>query len=373
MGLQGAASLSLHIPSVAVPRHIALRLFGFAAIATVFALAWRHFNEIPLLVIGQPSTTGLLQREKEQPFFNQLEKTTGLPFKVVYRPLDSLGFKDTHQLQMLKNRDFDLVSLRFVQNAPTEPSLTGIDLLGLSQDYATAEKIVDVYSNTIDRYLQQRFQAKLLGIWTFGSQQIFCKKPIRRLEDLKGLKVRVASPALRALVLELGGTAAVIPFDEVRDALAIGLVDCAVTSAASANFAGWTEQTQYAFPVSVHFGLNGYAISLAKWNSLSLPQRRVLESAFKIYLDDLWRYSEQLQADSLSCTTGGPCRKGKPYNLRLVTPSQHDLWLLRDISLRKVVPSWGKECDRVHPGCFKEWQHKVEPIVRSQHLNGVLR
>lgn len=365
--------MSLLIPSVVVPSHIAPRLFGFAAIATVFALAWRHFNEIPLLVIGQPSTTGLLQREKEQPFFNKLEQTTGLPFKVTYKPLDSLGFKDTYQLQMLKNGDFDLVSLRFVQNATVEPSLTGIDLLGLSQDFATAKRMVDVYSSTIDRYLQRRFQAKLLGIWTFGSQQIFCKKPIRRLEDLKGLKVRVASPALRALVLELGGTAAVIPFDEVRDALAIGLVDCAVTSAASANFARWTEQTQYAFPVSVHFGLNGYAISLKKWNSLSFRQRRVLESAFKTYLDDLWRYSQDLQADSISCTTGGPCRKGKPYNLRLVTPSKHDLWRLRDISLRKVVPVWGKECDRVHPGCFKEWQRKVQPIVLSQHLNGASR
>ena len=358
---------------MALPSQVTIRLLCLVAIATVFALAWRHFNEIPLLVIGQPSTTGLLQRDKEQPFFTQLQATTGLPLKVTYRPLDSTGLKDTYQLQMLMNGDFDLVSLRFVQNAAVEPSLTGIDLLGLSQDYATAKKIVDAYSSTVDRYLQKRFQAKLLGIWTFGSQQIFCKQSIRRLEDLKGLKVRVASAALSALVTELGGTPAVIPFDQVRDALAIGLVDCAVTSAASANYAGWTEQTNFAFPISIHFGLNGYAISLKKWNSLSTRQRSVLESAFKTYLDDLWRYSEALQADSISCATGGSCSKGKPSDLRLVMPSRHDLWLLRDISLRKVVPFWGKECDRVHPGCFKEWQRKVEPIVLSEHANGVLR
>jgi TRAP-type C4-dicarboxylate transport system substrate-binding protein len=357
--------------SVTISNQLTIRLVGFVAIATLFALAWRHFNQIPLLVIGQPSTTGLLQREKEQPFFSQLKVTTGLPFKVTYRPLDSTGLKDTYQLQMLMSGDFDLVSLRFIQNSTVEPSLTGIDLLGLSQDYATAKKIIDVYSSTIDRHLQKRFKAKLLGIWTFGSQQIFCNKPIRRLEDLKGLKVRVASSTLSPLVSELGGTPAVVPFDQVRDALAIGLVDCAVTSAASANYAGWTEQTRFAFPISVHFGLNGYAISLKKWNSLSLSQQRVLEAAFKTYLDDLWRYSEDLQADSISCTTGGPCRRGKPYNLHLVKPSQHDLWLLRDISLRKVVPVWGKECDRVHPGCFKEWQRKVEPIVLSQQAKGV--
>jgi TRAP-type C4-dicarboxylate transport system substrate-binding protein len=272
---------------------------------------------------------------------------------------------------MLKRGDIDLVSLRFIQNGKDEPSLTGVDLLGLSQDYATAKKIVKAYSGTIDGYLQQHFQAKLLGMWTFGSQQIFCKKPIGHLEDLRGLKVRVASSALAPMLTELGGTPAVIPFDQVKDALAIGLVDCAVTSAASANYAGWTEHTDYAFPLSVQFGLNGYVISLKKWNSLSPKQQQTLESAFNIYLDNLWRYSQALQEDAISCTTGGPCRWGKPHNLHLVTPSKHDVWLLRDISMRKAVPLWGKDCDRIHPGCFKEWQRKVEPLVLSHRANDV--
>jgi len=344
-------------------------LLAFVAIATLFTLAWRHFNQIPLLVIGQPSSTGLLQREKEQPFFNQLGALTKLPFKVTYRPLDSTGIKDTYQLQILKRGELDLVSLRFIQNSKDEPSLTGIDLIGLSQDYATAKKIVKAYSSTIDGYLQQHFQAKLLGMWTFGSQQIFCKKPIARLEDLRGLKVRVASSTLSPLLTELGGIPAVIPFDQVKDDLAIGLVDCAITSAASANYAGWTEHTDYAFPLSVQFGLNGYVISLKKWNSLSLKQQQTLETAFQTYLDGLWRYSQDLQVDAISCTTGGPCRYGKPYNLRLVTPSKYDVWLLRDISMRKVVPRWAKECDRIRPDCFKEWRRKVGPLVLSHQAN----
>ena len=361
--------MQLPITSVAIPSQLTTRLVAFAAITTLFSLAWQHFNQIPLLVIGQPSTTGLLQREKEKPFFNQLKEVTRLPFKVTYRTLDSTGIKDTYQLQMLKKGEIDLVSLRFVQNAKDEPSLTGVDLLGLSQDFDTTKKIIKAYSGTIDAYLQKHFQAKLLGMWTFGSQQIFCKKPIARLEDLKGLKVRVASSALSPLLTELGGTPAVIPFDQGKDALAIGLVDCAVTSAASANYAGWTEHTDYAFPLSVHFGLNGYAISLKKWNSLSTRQQQTLQFAINTYLDDLWRYSQDLQADAISCTTGGPCRWGKPHNLQLVMPSKHDVWLLRDISMRKVVPPWGKECDRIRPGCFKEWQRKVEPLALSQQAN----
>ena len=348
---------------MAISRQATIRLLVFVAIASLFTLAWQHFNQIPLLVIGQPSTTGLLQRDKEQPFFNRLEATTGLPLKVTYKTLDSIGLKDTYQLQMLRDGDFDLVSLRFIQNTEVEPALAGVDLLGMSQDYPTAKQIVRAYSGTIDRYLQQRFQAKLLGMWTFGAQQLFCRQPIARLEDLRGKKVRVASAGLGTFVSELGGTPAVMPFDQTRDALAIGLVDCAVTSAASANFAGWTQYTEYAFPISVQFGLNGYAISLRKWNSLSTQQQRILMTAFNAYLDDLWRYSELLQADVISCNTGGPCKWGKPYHLQLVQPSPHDVWLLRDILLRKVVPSWGETCDRVRPGCLQEWRRKVGPLV----------
>ena len=287
--------------------------------------------------------------------------------KVTYKPLDSTGIKDTYQLQMLRDGGFDLVSLRFIQNSQTEPSLAGIDLPGMIQDYAMARQVVRGYSGTIDRYLQQRFKAKLLGMWTFGAQQIFCKSPISRLEDLRGLKVRVASSELGALVSELGGTPAVIPFDQTRDALAIGLVDCAVTSAASANFAGWAAHSNYVFPIVVHFGLNGYAISLRKWNSLSSKQQQILTTAFHHYIDDLWRYSEALQVDAISCTTGGACRQAKRYQLKLVQPSDHDTWLLRNISMRKVMPAWAKACERVHPGCLREWRQKVGALVSEQN------
>lgn len=347
-------------------RQASLRLVAFVAITSVFALAWRHFNQIPLLVIGQPSNTGLLQREKERPFFNQLQAATGLPLRVTYKALEQIGLKDTHQLQMLRDGGFDLVSLRFIQNSADEPSLAGVDLPGIIRDYAMARDVVTAYSGVIDRYLRKRYKAKLLGMWTFGSQQIFCRKPISRLADLRGLKVRVASWQLSLFVSELGGIPAVIPFDQTRDALAIGLVDCAITSAASANYAGWLAHVNYTFPIAVHFGLNGYAISQAKWNSLSPTQQRVLMQAFDGYIAELWRYSEALQEDSNSCNSGGPCRRGQPYRLTLVKPSESDIVWLRDLSLRRALPAWGRSCDRIHPDCMQEWRQTIGRLLLSR-------
>lgn len=82
---------------------------------------------------------------------------------VSYTPNDQLGVKDTYQLLMLKSGALDLVSLRFLQNATTEPALLGLDLLGVTSDIRTAHALVEAYSPILDRLLQKHFNSKLLG------------------------------------------------------------------------------------------------------------------------------------------------------------------------------------------------------------------
>lgn len=340
------------------------RTLLFLFVAVVFSFLWIEYKQVPLRVVGQPTTTGLLQNAKEAPFFNGLAKATGLPLAVHYQPLDQVGFRDTYQLPMLKAGLFDLVSLRFIQNSEIEPSLQGIDLVGLIADYETAHKVVRSYSSTVDRYLHDSFDAKLMGIWTFGPQVIFCRPAIHGAKDLKGLKVRVASQSIARLITALGGTPAIIPFDDTQNALSIGLVDCAVTSAASGNFAGWSELTHYYFPLPVHFGLNGYAISLRKWNELSDQEQAILQSAFDAFMDDLWTYSQATDLDASNCNIGRECKSGRPSHMRLVHPSTADIQKLREIMRSQIIPEWAEKCEQVHPGCRQDWMQKVFALTQ---------
>ncbi|MEI6615251.1 MAG: TRAP transporter substrate-binding protein DctP [Cyanobium sp. ELA507] len=335
------------------------RLLLLALLVAGFALAWRQLNQIPLLVVGQPSVTGPLQRDKEAPFFAGLRERTGLPIKVTYKPVDQIGFKDVYQLQSLKDGTFDLVSLRFIQNSRVEPSLAGIDLPGLIADYPTAKRVAAAYAGTVDRYLQQRYGSKLLGIWSFGPQEVFCRRPVGRLADLRGMSIRVASPLLATVLEELGAQPAVIPFEDTRAALEAGLVDCAITSAQSAHFAGWLAYATHSYPIAFQFGLNGYAMSLAKWNAFSPQQQRLLVRTFEEHVSDFWATSRRLQAEVSRCHAGGPCGPWKPYRLQRVEPSPADIARLREIMDRKLWPAWAVACDRVHPGCRKEWQEKL--------------
>jgi TRAP-type transport system periplasmic protein len=315
--------------------------------------------------------TGPIQFELEQSFFEHLAARTGLPLDVKYRTIDTLGIRDDYQLQLVKSGALDLVSLRFLQNASSEPTLLGIDLLGLNTDFRTARAVVDAYAPVLDQRLQDNFNAKLLGIWPFGPQVFFCRSQITGLSDLTGKRIRVGNANFSAMITTLGGTPVVIPFDNVKEALRTGLVDCAITSATSGNYAGWAEHTNYYFPLGTQMGLNGYVISLKLWNTLTHKQQMLIEDAFLKHIDNIWSFSSKLHEDASSCNTGGPCIHGKTYQLTMVKPLPENYELMGNIAYQTTFRDWASRCDQVYPGCADDWRTRVEPILTQIRQDSV--
>ena len=317
-------------------------------------------EKIKLKVIGQPLATGLIQKNKEQPFFETLAQKTGLPIEVEYKPIDTLGIKDTEQLRVMKAGLFEMASLRMSQNSRDEPTILGLDLVGLNPDYKTGREVAKAYAATLDQRLQKQFNVKLLGVWPFGPQVLFCKKPIARLADVKGLKVRVYDQNLAKFIESLGGTPVPIAFAETHQSLSLGVVDCAITGPSSANSAGWPEVTTHQLPLGFQMALNGYAISLKAWNSLKPDQQAKLKAAFDAQTDDVWKYSEELFQDALNCNAGkDPCTTGKKYKLVNVPVTPADLELIRGAVTKVSFPAWSEVCDKSNPGCSAKWNAVV--------------
>jgi TRAP-type C4-dicarboxylate transport system substrate-binding protein len=67
---------------------------------------------------------------------------------------------------------------------------------------------------------------KGVSILVYGPTSYATRKPIRKLDDFKGLKIRVFASPMQTLVLSrLGATAAPMPLDEVFPALQRGAID----------------------------------------------------------------------------------------------------------------------------------------------------
>jgi TRAP-type C4-dicarboxylate transport system substrate-binding protein len=315
-------------------------------------------------MIGQPLATGLIQKTKEQPFFESFAQNSGLPVEIDYKPIDTLGIKDTEQLRVMKAGLFEVASLRMSQNSRDEPTILGLDLVGLNPDYKTGREVAKAYAGILDQRLQKQFGVKLLGIWPFGPQVLFCKKPIAKLADVKGLKVRVYDQNLAKFFESLGATPVPIAFAETHQSLSLGVVDCAVTGPSSANSAGWPEVSTHYLPIGFQIALNGYGITLAAWNKLKPDQQKKFQAAIDKLLGEIWTYSEHLFLDASNCNVGkDPCTTGKKFSLVNVPVTPGDLDIVkravRDISF----PVWAEVCDRTNPGCSATWKKSVGPIV----------
>ncbi len=321
-------------------------------------------DKIKLRVMGMPLATGNIQKLREQPFFENLAQRTGLPFEVEYKPLDVTGIKEFEQLRVMRSCLFDIAGLRLGQVSRDEPVILGLDLVGLNPDYDTAKRVVTAYQGVVDERLQKQFNTKLLGIWPFGPQLIFCKPAMKSLADLKGMKIRILDGVMAKFMEKVGATPVTMAFAEVSQGLALGTIDCAVTGPSSANSAGWPESATHVYPLALQVAVQGYGISLNTWNKLKPEHREGLRKAVDDLTADIWAYSKELWDDAMRCNAGNdPCTTGRKYKLTTVAVQPQDRELVKEAVRDISFPAWKESCDKLTPNCSETWRQKVGPII----------
>ncbi|MGB6105523.1 MAG: TRAP transporter substrate-binding protein [Pusillimonas sp.] len=322
---------------------------------------------IKLRVAGNLLATGLILEKKEQPFFVDFAKHSGLPVEVDYKPMDSLGIKDVEGLRTLRSGLFDVVSLRLNQVARDEPFFLGLDLVGLNPDYKTTRAVVDAYRDEFDKRLQERFNGKLLAVWPFGPQVLFCKPEITGLKDLQNKKVRVYDQSLAKFIENIGGIPVTLAFGEVQQALQRGLVDCAITGPSSANSAGWPEVSNYFMPIGFSVGMQAYGMNLKTWNKFNDEQKAKLTEIFQNYENELFKYSEELFDDAVRCNVGKePCTTVRSYQMKEVAVSDADKQVIREAMSKISLPEWAEVCEKSYKGCEAVWKSSIGPVVGIQ-------
>lgn len=338
-------------------------LIGGVALAGLMAFGAQAQEKMKLRVMGMPLATGNIQKNKEQPFFESMAQR-GLPFEADYKTLDATGIKEFEQLRVMRSGLFDVAGLRLAQVSRDEPVILGLDLVGLNGDYDTARKVVDTYQKVVDERLQKQFNTKLLGVWPFGPQLIFCKPPIKGLSDLKGLKVRVLDGVMAKFMEKVGATPVTMAFSEVSQGLSLGTIDCAVTGPSSANSAGWPESVTHVYPLALQVAVQGYGVSMNAWNRMNAEQKAALEKSIGDLTNEIWGYSKELWDDAMRCNAGQePCTTGKKYKLTTVEVQPKDRELVQEAVREISFPAWKESCDKVVPGCSETWIKTVGPIV----------
>jgi TRAP-type C4-dicarboxylate transport system substrate-binding protein len=333
-----------------------------AATAAALALAGLAHAQAPnsMRVAGNFSSNTKHVDAIEKPFFIALPKLTDVPLNVNYNPMDVLNVQAADALRLLRSGTFDVMSVQIGMASRDDPFFEGLDLIGVSTNMKDLRKAVDAYREVFDQRLQARFNAKVMTLWPFGPQVFYCNKPIKGFDDLKGLKVRVFTPSMAALIKTAGGTPVTLQFSEVYTSLQRGVADCAVTSPTSGNTGKWPEVTTHFYPLALSGSVQGHFMNLAYWKKFSPEQQKKLAAAFKQMEDQMWRLAETVNDDAVNCNVGRePCKEGVKFKMELVTVTPEDEKRVRAATASAVLPLWKQTCNKVDAKCTETWNATV--------------
>jgi TRAP-type C4-dicarboxylate transport system substrate-binding protein len=120
---------------------------------------------------------------------------------------------------------------------------------------------------------------KLLGVFTHGPGQMFTKKPVGGINDIKGLKIRTGGGVAEAVANAIGASAFVKPAPESYELLKSGVADGVffpLESVVSFKLDSVLEQATL-FPGGMYSSAFGFFMNEDKWGKLSKQDRAIIE------------------------------------------------------------------------------------------------
>jgi TRAP-type C4-dicarboxylate transport system substrate-binding protein len=173
---------------------------------------------------------------------------------------------------------------------------------------------------TVPEIAKEFEKVHLISAALATSDQIHARKSIKSIDDVKGLRILVGSPALGGIIRELGGSVAVLPRSQLYENLQKGVVDAGVGTWLSLEAFNLYEVTNSHFewnaaPSPVYIVMN-----LNKYNSLPPVVKKIVdefsteEAALEIA--KVWTRVEQTAREKA---------KGLGHEISTISPEQRKL------------------------------------------------
>lgn len=119
-----------------------------------------------------------------------------------------------------------------------------------------------------------------LGFLFLGPRSIASKKPIKSVDDMTGLRLRVPeSPLYIGFARALGAVPTPIPFPEVYSAIETGVADAAEGEPATLSTTKWYEPTKSVSLTKHIWHYRFIVVNGAKFNALPPEQQKILRDA----------------------------------------------------------------------------------------------
>lgn len=250
------------------------------ALAAAALLPLAGHAEAIKMTLGHGAAVGNPRHEAAVKFAEVLKAKSGGRIEVQVAPSAQLG-DDAAMVTALRTGalDFSANSQGAVSNAVPEYAAFGMPFMFASP--AEAFRLLD---GPLGKELAEKSVAKgliLLGTWDNGIRQMTnSKRPITKVEDMKGLKMRVPPDAtLVDIMAALGAEAQQIKFAELYVALQQGVVDGQENPLANIHASKLYEVQKYLALTNHQFQMTPFLMSKRSWDRLSEADRKAVREA----------------------------------------------------------------------------------------------
>ncbi|MFM9884306.1 MAG: TRAP transporter substrate-binding protein DctP [Burkholderiales bacterium] len=184
-------------------------------------------------------------------------------------------------------------------------------------------------SEVLKPYIEKQFAQKgstVLSAYTYPLQFAWGRKKIESLDDIKGLKLRVAQPEQGEFVRRFGGTSITMSAPEVPSALDRGVVDGIFTAGVGAVL--WKDMLKYGYQLIVNVNNSYFIANTDAFKKLSPDLQGKLR---KVATDAAGWNQETMQkeeAESVKTLTsmGYTFTKAKPEEIKRAVDAMTPYW-----------------------------------------------
>lgn len=236
-----------------------------------------------------------VRMEQEEFRKRVLERTDGRVDISLFQ-FGELGLVDSDVLSIVRGGEFPLVEFDHAKSAGDEPLFQIFQLPGLAFSIEDSMKVGEATEELRKQALDEWNAVEIGMAHYMALQGVFTKEPVRTVDDLQDMSIRVYSGVLLDTFERLGARPQLIPWGDTPAALLQGLVDGAITSPSSGINVGFGDTTNYMMVMPIG-NRASWIMNKDVWNSLSPETQEIIR-------EEADASSERIQANWIAEQAG---------------------------------------------------------------------
>ncbi len=256
-------------------------------------------------------------------FTEEIDKATGGELKVRLHLSGTLQISASNITQAVGDNVVQLGDDLFNSGNITVAGIPRLPMLIQSyEDFAKADAVLTPY---IEKAFGQK-GSTVLSSYSYPMQVIWGRKKLESLDDIKGMKLRVAQPEQGEFVRRFGGTSITMSAPEVPSALDRGVVEGIFTAGVGAVL--WKDLLKYGYLLVVNINNSYYIANTEALKKLSPDLqgklRKVAEDTARWNQDTMKK--EEAESQQTLAAAGYTLTKAKPEDVTRAVSAVKPYW-----------------------------------------------